>query len=138
MPDRDEQASAYLREAETTLRSARVLLEADPDAFAPQIVKNAYDAFEQALSSGLAARGETVPQRHGAKIQRFFEPLDADDIQETAFRWHARRSEAQYVDIKGGDLSVHSSNFDREDAERIVEDAERILDFVRARTENGS
>lgn len=136
MPDRDEQTSAYLHEAQTTLRSARVLLEDDPDAFAPQVVKNAYDALEQALSAGIAARDEDIPRRHSAKIQEFFDPLDANDLQETAFRWHARRSDAQYVDIKGGELSVPSSNFDRGDAERIVEDAERIIDFVRQQTGN--
>ena len=44
MPNGSEQASAYLSEAETTLQSARVLAEDDPDTFASQIVKNAYDA----------------------------------------------------------------------------------------------
>lgn len=131
MPDRNEQASAYLGEVGTTLRSARVLFDDDPDAFASQIVKNAYDALEQAISAGIAARGEDIPRRHGAKIQRYFEPLDAEPLERTAFRWHARRSDAQYVDFKGSELSVPSSNFDREDAEEILADAEEILEFVR-------
>lgn len=68
MPDRSEQASAYLSEAVTTLDSAKVLLDGDATAFAPQIVKNAYDALEQALSAGIAARGDDIPRCHGAKI----------------------------------------------------------------------
>lgn len=131
MPDRSEQARAYLSEAETTLRSARVLHEDDPDSFASQVVKNAYDALEQALSGGIAARGEDIPRRHGAKIQRYFAPLDATELEETVFRWHARRSDAQYVDFRGPDLSVPSANFDDEDAAEILADTERILQFVR-------
>ena len=117
MPSGSEQASAYLSEAETTLESARVLAEDDPDAFASQIVKNAYDALEQALSAGIAARGEDIPRRHGAKIQRYFEPLDAEELEETAFKWHSRRSNAQYVDFRGSELSMPSKNFDRDNAE---------------------
>lgn len=137
MPDGTEQARAYLSEAETTLESARVLFEHGSGRFAPQIVKNAYDAMEQALSAGIAYRGEDIPRRHNAKIQRYFEPLDADDLERTAFRWHARRSDAQYVDFKGKDLSVPSSNFDHDDAREIIEDTKRILAFVRGRIEEG-
>lgn len=136
MPDRSEQASAYLGEAETTIQSAEVLLNEDAEAFASQVVKNAYDALEQALSAGIAARGEDIPRRHGAKIQQFFEPLDseeAEELEEAAFRWHSRRSDAQYVDFKGDELSVPSKNFDRNDARAIVGDAARILAFVRER-----
>lgn len=130
MPDRSEQAKAYLNEAETTLESARILLERDPDAFAPQIVKNAYDALEQALSAGIAARDEDIPRRHGAKIQRYFNPVENDELERTVFDWHARRSNAQYVDFRGSELSAPSSNFDGDDARRIVHDAERVLEFV--------
>lgn len=130
MPDKDEQASAYLHEAKTTLRSARVLFEKDPDAFAPQVVKNAYDAFEQALSAGIAARGDDIPRRHGRKIQQYFDPLDADEMEQTAFEWHARRSESQYVDFRGSDLLVPSETFDRKDATQILTDAETIVGFV--------
>lgn len=136
MPDRSEQASAYLNEAETTLRSAKVLLDDDPSAFASQIVKNAYDALEQALSAGIAARDENIPRDHGAKIQQFFEPLSGDEIEalrERAFDWHARRSDAQYVDFRKSELSVPSENFDSSDAEAIVADTERVLAFVRER-----
>lgn len=133
MPDRSEQASAYLSEAVTTLESAKVLRDGDASAFAPQIVKNAYDALEQALSAGIAARGDDIPRRHGAKIQRYFTPLDADELERTAFDWHARRSDAQYVDFRGDELSVPSANFDADDAREIVADAERIIEFVKER-----
>lgn len=133
MPDRSQQARAYLDEAETTLRSAKVLLDEDPDAFASQVVKNAYDALEQALSAAIAVRDEDVPRRHGAKIQRCFAPHDAADLEERAYEWHARRSDAQYVDFRGGDLSVPSSNFDAEDARAIVTDAERLSNSLASR-----
>ena len=133
MPNGNKQASAYLSEAETTLRSARVLFGDDPEAFASQIVKNAYDALEQALSAGIAARGEDIPRRHGAKIQRYFEPLDADELERMAFDWHSRRSNAQYVDFRGSELSVPSKNFGRDDAEQILTDTEELLEFVRER-----
>lgn len=135
MPDGNEQASAYLSEAETTLDSAQVLFDDDPEAFASQVVKNAYDALEQALSAGIAARGEDIPRRHGAKIQRFFEPLDAEEMERTAFDWHSRRSNAQYVDFRGSELSVPSKNFGRDDAEQILQDTEEFLEFVRGRVD---
>lgn len=133
MPGGNERAKAYLDEAETTLRSARVLFEQEPDEFTSQFVKNAYDASEQAISAGIAARGEDVPKRHGAKIQRFFEPDDVDELERISFGWHARRSDAQYVDVRGTEISVPSKVFDREDAERILADAETILAYVRER-----
>ena len=135
MPDGNEQASAYLSEAETTLDSAQVLFDDDPEAFASQVVKNAYDALEQALSAGIAARGEDIPRRHGAKIQRFFEPLDAEEMERTAFDWHSRRSNAQYVDFRGSELTVPSKNFGRDDAEQILQDTEEFLEFVRGRVD---
>ena len=130
MPERDEQANAYLHEAKTTLESAQVLFERKPAAFAPQIVKNGYDALEQALSAGLAARGEDGPKRHHTKIQRYFEPLDERDLERVAFGWYARRSDAQYVDFRGDELSVPSDNFDFKDAEQMLIDATSVLDFV--------
>lgn len=130
MPDRSEQADAYLREAETTLESARVLYERDAEAFASQVVKNAYDALEQAVSAGIAGRGEDIPRRHGAKIRQYFEPLDADELERRAFHWHSRRSDAQYVDYRGTELSVPSQSFDNDDAAEILDDAETILEFV--------
>ena len=92
--------------------------------------------MEQALSAGVAAHGEDVPRRHGAKIQRYFEPLDAQELEETAFDWHSRRSNAQYVDFRGSELSVPSKNFDRDGAEQILADTEELLKCVRERMDD--
>lgn len=135
MRDRGKQAEAYLEEAEKTLESARTLFDEEPEEFASQTVKNAYDAMEQALSAGIAARGEDIPRRHHAKIQQYFEPLEADELEQTAFKWHSRRSDAQYVDFKGTEISVPSKNFNRSDARQILSDADEILDMVKEQTE---
>lgn len=135
MRDRSKQAEAYLREAEKTLESARVVFGNDPDEFASQTVKNAYDAMEQALSAGIAARGDDIPRRHHAKIQQYFDPFEADELEQTAFDWHSRRSDAQYVDFKGTDISIPSENFDRTDARRVLRDTEEILETVKERAE---
>lgn len=133
MPGGEQRARAYLDEAETSLRGARALFERESDGFAALVVKNAYDALEQAISAGIAVRGDDVPIRHGAKIQRNFEPHDDDELERIAFGWHARRIDAQYVDFKGPEISVPSKLFDGEDAERILADAEAILADVRER-----
>ena len=59
MSGRNEQARAYLDQARTTLDSARVLFESDAERFAPQIVKNGYDALESAAFDWLARRSRT-------------------------------------------------------------------------------
>lgn len=133
MSDRQRQAEAYLREAESTLSAAQLLYDTNPDEFDAQIVKNAYDALEQALSAGIAAEGRNIPRRHPGKMQRFFEMHENEELEETAFHWLGRRSEAQYVDFHGDELSTPSNAFDPEDAARIIEDAERIIAFVRER-----
>lgn len=131
MPDKGRQADAYLEQATTTLRAAEVLFEDDPDEFDAQIVKNAYDALEQALSAGIAADDLDVPRRHPGKIQKFFEIHDNDELEEIAFHWLSRRDSAQYVDFEGGELAKPSDAFDVTDAEQIIEDATRIIAFVR-------
>lgn len=131
MPDRERQADAYLEQAMTTLRAAEVLFGDDPTEFDAQIVKNAYDALEQALSAGIAAEGLDIPRRHPGKIQKFFEIYDNDGLEEIAFHWLSRRDSAQYVDFEGGELAKPSDAFDAADAEQIIEDATRIIAFVR-------
>lgn len=68
--------------------------------------------------------------RHGAKIQQYFESQEAEELEDAAFEWHARRSDAQYVGFKGSDLSVPSRNFDASDAAKIIRDTEAIIAFV--------
>lgn len=133
MPDRRRQAQAYLEEAETTLSSATVLLEANPEKFDAQIVKGAYDAMEQALSAGIAANGSEIPRRHPGKVQRFFELHDSEELEERVYHWLSRRSRAQYVDFEGTELSTPSDAFDAEDARQVVTDADLVLEFVRER-----
>lgn len=139
MPEKRAQAEAYLREAETTLEGARILFENRDGGYA-QVVKNAYDAFEQALSAGIASKGDSIPRSHSAKIQEFFAHFENDELERAAFEWFSRRSSAQYVDVRGSDLSVPDENFGKADAEDILDDADRIIQFAteQVREELGS
>lgn len=134
---KEEQARAYLRESRLTLESARAVFrtaeETETELWA-QVVKNGYDAIEQATSAGLAARDESIPHRHPAKIDAFVEAFDPpDDIEQSLLTWLRRRSSSQYVDVRGDEITVPHEQFDRRDAERILEDAETVLEFVRDR-----
>lgn len=135
MPDRSRQANAYLDQAERTLETARILFDRNPERYASRIVKNGYDSLEQALSAGIAAAGAEVPRRHPGKVQRFFEVYDQPELERLAFEWLSRRSEAQYVDFEGGQLSIPAEKFDEDDAEGIVKDAGRVIAFVREHVE---
>lgn len=139
MPEKRAQAEAYLEEAETTLEGARILFENRDGGYA-QVVKNAYDAFEQALSAGLASKGDSIPRSHSGKIQEFFAHFDNDELEQVAFKWFSSRSSAQYVDIRGSELSVPGKNFGKADAEQVLDDADRILQFAteQVRDELGS
>lgn len=132
MSDTDRrQAAAYLEQAETTLDSARVLFERDAEQFAPQIVKNAYDALEGALSAGIAATGLEIPRRHPGKLQVFFGEYDADRLERLASHWLSRRDRAQYVDFEGDSLTIPADHFDAADAEEILDDASEVVEYVR-------
>lgn len=129
----EEQAEAYLEEAKLTFQSARAILDAAGGAedMWAQVVKNAYDAIEQAVSAAIASRSESIPRKHPAKINRFigvFEP--EDEIKETLLYWLRRRSDSQYVDIRGDKINIPHEQFDRGDAERILEDAEMVIGHV--------
>ena len=132
----EEQARAYFREATLTLESARTVYEAASDAnrLWAQVVKNGYDAIEQAVSAGIADRGRTVPRRHPAKINTFidcFEPPET--LEDRLLYWLRRRSDTQYVDIRDDEVNVPHVQFGRSDAERVLEDAERVLSYVEER-----
>lgn len=130
----EDQAAAYLEEARLTLDSARSIFETAASGrrnLWAQVVKNAYDAIEQAVSAAIAANGASIPRKHPAKINRFLELYDpADDLGKLLLYWLRRRSDSQYVDIRGDEINVPHEQFDRADAERILEDAERVLDHV--------
>lgn len=131
----EEQADAYLEEAELTLESAEVI-----HAFAEetgrnlwaQVVKNGYDAMEQAVSAGIAAENEPIPRNHPGKINTFIELYDPrEDVEDPLLHWLDRRSNSQYVDIRGGDVNVPHEEFTREDAEQILQDVETVLGYIR-------
>lgn len=138
VPDRSRQARAYLEQAETTLSSATVLFDTDPNEFDAQIVKTGYDAIEQALSAWIAAKGEDIPRRHPGKVQRFVQLHDADQIEELAYYWLSRRSRAQYIDFEGEELSTPTDAFEAEDAKQVISDAERVLYEVESTTDQAS
>lgn len=77
-----EQAQAYLEEARLTLASARAIFEAAnsgrTDMWA-QVVKNGYDAIEQAVSAAIAAAGGRIPRQHPAKITEFIDLYGPED-----------------------------------------------------------
>lgn len=131
--NRKKQATAYLREARLTLRSARTIYESSEsrgDMWA-QVVKNAYDALEQAASAGIAHRNKRIPRSHTAKIRRFIELYDpTKELSERLFHWLGMRSDSQYVDIRGDEVVVPHKLFNQEDAEDILEDAEEVIELI--------
>lgn len=129
----EEQAEAYMEEARLTFESARAIEESsdDRDDMAAQVVKNAYDAIEQAISAAIASTGEAIPRKHPAKVNRFiglFEP--EEELEQTLLYWLRRRSDSQYVDIRGDEINIPHEQFDRADAERIMDDAETVIGRV--------
>lgn len=134
--NKKKQAEAYLREAELTLESAETIQESSESGgeMWAQVVKNAYDALEQAASAGIAHRGQRVPRSHTAKIKRFVELYDpGEELSESIFHWLGTRSDSQYVDIRGDEIVIPHELFDREDAEEILEDAARVIELVKRR-----
>jgi len=130
----EDQAAAYLREADLTLQSARTVFDAatPDDPLWAQVVKNGYDAIEQAVSAAIAAQGERIPRKHPAKINTFLDLYDPDDaLEDRLLDWLRRRSDAQYVDIRGDEVNIPHEQFDRGDAERILDDADAVLTYVR-------
>lgn len=95
------------------------------------MVKNGYDAIEQAVSAAIAAEGETIPQNHPAKINVFLEIYEIDDEREAILlEWLRRRSDSQYVDIRGNEINVPHTTFDEDDARGMLADAEELISLV--------
>jgi HEPN domain-containing protein len=133
MSDKRTQAAAYLDEA-TTLDGAKILFEHRSGGYA-QVVKNAYDALEQALSAGIAHKGEDIPQYHNGKVTRFFGLYERDSLEQKSLKWLSKRETARYVDFEAGRFSIPEENFDESDAEEILEDAQATLEFVSGQIE---
>ncbi len=133
---REEQAVAYIVEAERTLMSARSIAgsASAADLLWAQAVKNGYDAIEQAVSAAVAARGDRIPRRHPATINAFLTEYDPPaKLEDRLLEWLHRRSDALSVDICGEDVTVRHERFDQTDAEEILADAEAVIEYVTAK-----
>jgi HEPN domain-containing protein len=130
----EEQAEAYFTEAELTLESAEAIYnsakKSDEDLWA-QVVKNGYDAIEQAVSAGIAAENEAIPRNHPGKINTFIELYEPrEGIEDLLLNWLQRRSSSQHVDIRGDEINIPHEQFTRDDAEQILEDIEAVLYYI--------
>lgn len=129
----EEQAEAYFEEARLTLESARAIHGAagETEDMWAQVVKNAYDAIEQAISGAIAASDESIPRDHPAKVGKFIDLYDLEeDIEKTLLHWLRRRSDSQYVDIRGDEINIPHELFDRDDAEAVIRDAAVVMGRV--------
>lgn len=130
----EEQADAYLTEAGLTLESAAAIYRSADESgenLWAQVVKNGYDAIEQAISAGIAAENEAIPRNHPGKVNSFIERHDpGDEVADLLLNWLQRRSNSQYVDIRGDEVNIPHEQFTREDAAQILEDAEIVLRYV--------
>lgn len=130
---KEKQAAAYLREARLTLNSARTIYESSTSGgeMWAQVVKNAYDALEQAASAGIAHRQQRIPRSHTAKIKRFIDLYDPEEkLSERILHWLGMRSDSQYVDIRGDEIIVPHELFNRDDAAKILKDAEKVIELI--------
>lgn len=131
--NKGKQAAAYLREAKLTLKSAMIIFEssASGEGMWAQVVKNAYDALEQAASAGIAHRGRRIPRSHTAKIKHFVELYDpGEELSESILHWLGMRSDSQYVDIRGDEIIVPHEIFNQDDAGKILKDAEEVIELI--------
>jgi len=131
----EEQAEAYVEEAELTLVSAEAIYSSAEESGGnlwAQVVKNGYDAIEQAASAGIAAENEAVPRNHPGKINTFIEFYGPrEEVEDILLHWLQRRSSSQYVDIRGDEINIPHEQFTQEEAEQILQDIETVLDYVR-------
>lgn len=130
----EEQAQAYLEEARLTLASAEAIhrtAEESGNNLWAQVVKNGYDAIEQAISAGIAAENDAIPRNHPGKINTFIELYEpGDELEHLLLHWLRHRSTSQYVDLRGDEISIPHEQFGQEDAVAILKDAETILEYV--------
>ena len=130
------QADEYLQEAELTLTASEVIFnrakEIKKNLWA-QVVKNAYDAMEHAISAALAMRRLMIPKDHPEKVTKFVNNFNLRNshIEKLLMKWVGKRGQAQYVDIRGGKLMVPHEIFDEQDAEEALRDAKEVIEFVR-------
>lgn len=132
-----KQAEAYLKEAELTLESAQAILhsaEENNENLWAQVVKNGYDAIEQAASAGIAKEGADIPRNHPGKINSFIEIYrPGEEIEDALLYWLRLRSDTQYVDIRGDEINVPHKQFTSEDAKEIISDVKTIIRYVKGK-----
>lgn len=131
---KETQAEAYLQEARLTRTSTVAIFERAQSAEEPlwaAVVKNGYDAMEQAIPAAIATTGERIPRDHPGKIQMFIEHYEpGDELTQELLYWLRRRSEAQYVDVIGDQVNVPHERFDAADARRMLTSVETVIKFV--------
>jgi len=124
-------AKEYIVEAELTLESAKAIFKKSSNELPlwALVVKNSYDAMEQAISSLIVLEDQIVPKEHPAKILKFVEIYGREDsLVKKLLSWLSKRARAQYVDItKNNEISVPHKIFNKENAEQALGDAEEII-----------
>lgn len=138
---KQEQAKEYLNEAKLTLVSAEAIFdkaEHEKLNLWSKVVKNAYDAMEDALAAAIAHKGEIIPKEHPGKISSFIRLWKPSRLViDVLFNWLGRRSSTQYVDIKEGKINVPSMLFTKDDALNIMDDAKRIITEIEKLVNSG-
>lgn len=137
-----KQAEKYLEEARLNITAAEAIFEqakeTEKDLWA-QVVKNAYDAIESAVSSFLAFREIEIPRAHSLKITKFLENVDSSEKEEltsTLLEHVGKRQNSRYVDIVGEEVKIPHEIFDKQDAESALKDARKIIKFVEKQSTN--
>jgi HEPN domain-containing protein len=129
---KEKQAEKYIEEAKLSIEVAKSIFNAGKEKTWAHVIKNCYDAIEQAISAALAKKDIRIPKEHPAKITEFINSYSPDEkITKILFYWLRKRSSSQYVDIKDGKVIVPHEIFTKEDAKKALEDCEKIIDFIK-------
>lgn len=132
---RQAQARTYLEEAKLTLDASTAIFETAKNEHRnlwANVVKNCYDAIEQAVCSAIAGSSGEIPVAHPNKVRAFiklFKPQKK--VVRVLWYWLGKRAPAQYADIRNGTLSVPHELFSQADAERCLRETREIIDEVK-------
>jgi HEPN domain-containing protein len=133
---REEQAEKYLEEVRLSIESARAILDeavrTKKELWA-NVVKMCYDSMEQAISAGIARKNELIPKEHPAKIAKFvniYKLPEKSELSKILFFWLTKRGSSQYVDIRNNKIVVPHENFNENDAETALSDAEIVVNEI--------
>lgn len=130
-----EQAKKYIEEAELSFYVAESLYNRAKDSnldLWAHVIKNCYDAIEQAISAAIASEGEKIPREHPRKVYKFLGLFKvSQDIKKQIFFWMGERASTQYVDLKEDVVSVPHEMFSEEDAKKALDEAREIIDVIK-------